>query len=399
MSLYEQLCQREILLASWYSIYKKKSKDKKKRGKDINGLTLYEYQKNHSERIDQLLRELNEKSFTTAPLKGFYRTKPGKKTKRLIGIAAINDRIVQKAILTIITSSVMPHLKNGVSFGCVSKGRIRDSDEVEPVGIKGAMTHFVKAVSQKRYWVFKSDIESFYDAIPKERIYKKIIELLPDASLNEILKEFIFFRWGNPEEIFDTDHVSNEKIGIAQGPPLSPIFSNIYLIHFDKEMKTRYGENFIRYADDFIIICKIEDEAKVAKEIATKLLDIEKLKLSPDISKTLIMSLKTEPLIFLGLKVTRQKIVSKKAPGEIKSHLNNLLTGNLNIKSKIINANQYLQGIFQSLKNYHCQKIFEEINAIIINKRKIKIYSSLKTIDLLKIKPIISIEIWDSYFH
>src|SRR5271155_3307678 len=97
MSLYEQLCQREILLLSWYSIYKKKSEDKKKRGKDINGLTLHEYQKNHSERIDQLLKELKEKSFTTAPLKGFYRTKPGKKTKRLIGIAAINDRIAQKA--------------------------------------------------------------------------------------------------------------------------------------------------------------------------------------------------------------------------------------------------------------------------------------------------------------
>src|SRR5258706_1472578 len=185
MSLYNSLCDKKLLLTSWQSIYRKKSKNKKKQGKDIYGLTIAAYKLEYLKRIDNLLQNLKAQTYKTSKIKGFLKSKPGKTAKRLIGIAAINDRILQKAILRIITPYILPKIKNSVSFGAISMGKIRDTDKKEHLGIRGAMGHLVNAVSSKNYWVFKSDIESFYDTIPKRRLLNKVVKLLPDPSLND----------------------------------------------------------------------------------------------------------------------------------------------------------------------------------------------------------------------
>jgi RNA-directed DNA polymerase len=399
MTLYDQLCRRSNLVSSYRLIYNKKSQDKKKRGKDINGLTLFQYHKTYPQRITKLIKKLEGEKYTTGALRGFYRQKREKKSKRLIGIATVDDRIVQKTILQLISPLVTPHLKNGVSFGSISRGKIKESDDDrDPVGIKGAMTNLINAVSLKNFWVFKSDIESFYDRIPKARMHKKLTEIVTDPSMKKILKEIIYSKWGNPE-IFTDDHQVDNKVGIAQGPPLSTMLSNIYLIEFDMKMKAKYGLNFSRYADDFIVLCKTEEKANEAKRFAKSILKTEKLNLSPDPSKTLVTSLKKNHLIFLGLKITRHKITFKKTEEEIKLRLEKILNGNESKQDKTLKANQYTRGIFESYKNYHCEKFFKDINSMIRSKRKMNIFSGLKLLDLTKLRPIRPMETWESYFR
>ena len=77
------------------------------------------------------------------------------------------------------------------------------------------------------------------------------------------------------------DHLNRpRKIGIIQGSPLSPLLANIYLHAFDKAM-TRAGIQFVRYADDLLLLCRTERRARHALEHAQKHLARLKLTLNP----------------------------------------------------------------------------------------------------------------------
>lgn len=369
------------------------------KGADANGLTLFEYNKNYDTRIIDLLKSLTDGKYKTGILKGFPKSKPGKKTKRLIGISLVNDRIVQKAILFTINPYIMPFLQNGVSFGCISKkGIVRSQFKKEAFGIQGACANLITGIENENFWIFKSDIISFYDSIPKVKLYKKVISLLPDNSLDKLIKDIIYARWWKESEAFKELPIPDNHIGIAQGPPLSPAFSNIYLIEFDRAMKDIYGTNYIRYADDFIVMTKSEVSAHEAKKIAEKLLLKEKLRLSPEESKTKIVNLKKDQLVFLGLKFTRHKIYAKNH-GEIILKTDKILGDrSLGEKEKVKKFNNFTKGIFGAYNAYHSEKLFTEINKKVewLHKKKKMGYLSLF---LGKMKPIISEEKWTLYFQ
>lgn len=396
MTLYDQLQNDSLLLSSWGLIYRKKSKDKRRRGKDIKGLSLSDYKKNHLERISLLAYKLKTNTYVSGELKGFLKEKTIKKTKRLIGIAEVDDRIVQKSILTLINPSIIPLLINGVSFGAISRGKIRDDDEEEAHGIHGAIVHLEDAVKNKNFWVFKSDIESFYDKIPKKKLYEKILKLLPDASLGLLLKEIIYAKWGN-EDIFTEYPMPNNKIGIAQGPPLSPMMSNIFLIDFDCSMKKIYGKRYIRYADDFVVITKSEKEALIAKKNAINFLRIEDLDLSKNPQKTTVTNIAVNPIIFLGLKITSAKITAKDEK-QILAKVQTYLDEKGNVKSKILKVNNYTRGILESYKRYHSDSLFKKINQKISHKRRLNKYGALKLLIIDKKLQVVSEQEWVAYF-
>ncbi|MCW5968919.1 MAG: hypothetical protein KIT57_10425 [Blastocatellales bacterium] len=93
---------------------------------------------------------------------------------------------------------------------------------------------------------------------------------------------------------------SDRWAGTLQGAPISPLLSNVYLHSFDQEL-TRQGLRLIRYCDDFILLCRTEDEALSGRQLSEETLRRLRLRLHPD--KTRILS-PAEDFAFLGYKFT-----------------------------------------------------------------------------------------------
>ena len=98
----------------------------------------------------------------------------------------------------------------------------------------------------------------FFGEVNKEQLLKtQIFPTLPDDSLNDLINSALNQEIGGLDKIkqHQQKYFEDLNTGIPQGNPLSPLLSNIYLSPFDIYLKKR-GYNLVRYADDFIILCK-----------------------------------------------------------------------------------------------------------------------------------------------
>jgi hypothetical protein len=114
----------------------------------------------------------------------------------------------------------------------------------------------------RRPWVYKTDISSFFDTIDRERLKAAIRKKVRHRSLHSLLIDAAC------REIFEPDKYRAARVkqsgiksgcGVRQGMPLSPLFSNLFLHSFDRLIENS-GISMIRYADDLIFLCRSYDE-------------------------------------------------------------------------------------------------------------------------------------------
>lgn len=161
--------------------------------------------------------------------------------------------------------------------------------------IESAIAQIRKAVNEGYEYVYETDIEDFFPSIDHSILQEKIYKYFPLAD--EITKRLII-------EYIKTDYKYNGKYykrnkGLPLGSPLSPLLANFYLDEFDEIMKVQ-DLRLIRFADDMVIMCKSEEDAR-AVEI---LLDdtLERLSLKKNQSKTSIKHI-SNGLNFLGYEI------------------------------------------------------------------------------------------------
>jgi len=123
----------------------------------------------------------------------------------------------------------------------------------------------------------RADIEDFFPTIEHDRLLAALERRLPrgDTAVRQLLANIIsapFFRDGEEHQ--------REK-GLAQGSPLSPLFANVYLDTFDRDL-TCQGVEFVRYADDFVLLAHTKEAARLALEQVGSALQSLGLSLSAD---------------------------------------------------------------------------------------------------------------------
>lgn len=169
--------------------------------------------------------------------------------KRPLSIPTVRDRIAQTAAALVLTPILDPEFEE-VSFA-YRKGRSVDQ----------AIQRII-ALRDKGYtWVADADIRSYFDEIPHDKLLEVLALYVEDHRVLDLVA-----KWLKVTVCDDGKQFLLTK-GVPQGSPLSPLLANLYLDRFD-EAHLHQGNKLVRFADDFVVLCKSRPEAAAALELS-----------------------------------------------------------------------------------------------------------------------------------
>jgi RNA-directed DNA polymerase len=209
--------------------------------------TIEMFEQRLEENLEKLSRSLREGSYRPQGVSRVWITKQGSKEKRPLGIPTVRDRVVQTAVLHVLE----PIFER--EFGAQSYG-FRPNR-----GCKDALRRVVELLQAGYTMVVDADLRSYFDTISWGRLMKLVEEKVSDGEVIEVLKAML------SQKVMETATSWTPEEGTPQGAVISPLLSNIYLDPLDQKM-AQAGVEMVRYADDFVILCRSEAEAEEALE-------------------------------------------------------------------------------------------------------------------------------------
>jgi RNA-directed DNA polymerase len=243
--------------------------------------SLKRFESRLDENLAKLSEELRTGSYGPRPIRRTHIDKPGSKEKRPLGIPAVRDRVVQAAVKMVVEPIFEKEFVD-TSFG-FRPGR----------GCKDALRRVERFLGAGYAWVVDADLRSYFDSIPHEGLMDRLREHIADGRVLDLIEGYL------KQQILEDLRLWTPEKGTPQGAVISPLLSNIYLHAVDKAMKMA-GYEMVRYADDFVILCKSRREAESALALVTELIRSRGLSLHAEKTSVVDTRQRGQGFDFLG---------------------------------------------------------------------------------------------------
>lgn len=336
-SLYDRMLQEKGLLQAFSRVKSNKG------AAGVDGQTIADFSENLAEEIAQLVRELRYKSYRPLPVKRVEIPKAGG-GKRMLGIPAVRDRVVQQALLNILQPIFDPEFHPS-SYG------YRPGRSQHQAIAKASL--FIRRYGLK--WVADMDLSRCFDTLNHDLILKSFRRRIADGSILELLRMFL------QSGVMTTGGWQASEEGSPQGGVISPLVANVYLDAFDQFMKGR-GYRIVRYADDILIFTRTKSAANNALKVARNYLEGELLLTVNEHKSRIVHSF--EGVNYLGVTIhTGYTRIKREKVRAFKDKVKGITRRNspVNLEKVIDDLNPVIRGFANYFRVANCQNEFKEL--------------------------------------
>jgi len=198
--------------------------------------------------LEQIAQSLKGGTYRPQPVKRVWIPKPGSQEQRPLGIPTVRDRVVQTAVRQVLEPIFERDFAQH-SYGFRPKRSAKD-----------ALRRVDSLLKTGQHWVVDADLKSYYDTIPHRPMLERVGDKVADGRIMDLLEGML------KQGVMESMREWHPGEGTPQGAVISPLLSNIYLHPLDRHTQDS-GMDMVRYADDFVILCRSEAEAKRALEL------------------------------------------------------------------------------------------------------------------------------------
>jgi RNA-directed DNA polymerase len=287
--------------------------------------------------LPKLAGALRASTYQPRPVRRVWIEKLGKRhEKRPLGIPTIRARVVPTALRNVLEPIYEKDFA-ARSYG-FRPGR----------GCKDALRRVVELLAAGYTWVVDADLKSYFDTIPHGPLLERVREKVRDGRILDLVSAYL------QQPVMESHKQWTPQGGSPQGAVLSPLLSNIYLHPLDHLMATE-GHEMVRYADDFVILCRSEAEAQRALERVQQWTARAGLTVHSEKTRIVEASL-GEGFEFLGYQFKHgQQRPRKKSVQKLKHTLRakTKRTSGIGLSLIIENVNRTLPGWFEYFKHSH----------------------------------------------
>jgi RNA-directed DNA polymerase len=288
-ALYDRICRGDVLREAW----KRVRSNRGAAGVDEESIQSIE-EKGVDGFLEGIRADLMSGRYRPSPVRRRYIPKADGK-QRPLGIPTVRDRVTQMAVKLVIEpifeADFLP-----VSYGFRPK---RNATQ--------ALEAIREAGNRGQNFVFDADIRGYFDTIDREKLMVMVSGRISDRRVLKLIRKWLL------AGVMEDGTVRETLAGTPQGGVVSPLLANIYLHDLDRiwEQRCRHLGRLVRYADDFVVMCKTESQAKEAQGRVGIIMERLGLMLHPE--KTRIVDLRRgkEGFTFLGCMIRKRRSIQR----------------------------------------------------------------------------------------
>jgi RNA-directed DNA polymerase len=289
----------------------------------VDKISIQMFENNLEQNLLALMRRLKDGTYQSHPLRRVHIDKGAGKTRPL-GIPAVRDRVAQEVIRQLL-SPLFERIFHHDSFGFRPR--------------RGCHMAVARVIELRRLGyngVLDADIKGFFDNIPHAVIMAGVAEEVADGNILRIVERFL------KAGVMEDGVFAPTSLGTPQGGVISPLLANIALNNLDWQLDAA-GYRFVRYADDFVVLCESEVQVNEAHDLVQRQLTQLGLTLSPEKTKQTRFR---EGFTFLGFTISSWSVgMRPKSVEKFKTKIRELTVRHHNLDPEVITkVNQVVRG-------------------------------------------------------